>query len=54
MPSYDVELVMSVTCYAKPPEAAEAAAPILAETKLACEGTGCLVVQAAEETQGDA
>ena len=54
MPSYYVELVMSVTCYAEPPEAAEAAAPILAETKLACEGTGCLVVQAAEETQGDA
>ena len=51
MPSHDVELVMSVTCYAEPPEAAEAAAPIL---KLAREGVVCSVVQTAEETQGDA
>ena len=50
MPSYDVELVMSVTCYVEPPEAAEAAAPIL---KLAREGVACFVVQAGE-IQGDA
>ena len=54
MLSYYVELILSVTCYADTPEAAEAAAPILAEDELAREGVACLVVQAAEETQDDA
>ena len=54
MPSYYVELVISVTVKADTPEAAEAVAPILAKEKFSREGVACLVVQAAEETQGDA
>ena len=50
MPSYFTDLVLNVTYYAD----ILAAAPALAEDKLAREGTGCLVVQAAKEAQGDA